>query len=81
MESYVYRVLNLALRYGDKSKVKTLGPFCHLLDTIVTHAMKKRNKINEKKFYGINLFRGLKLTSQEIEEFEDKINKKDERGY
>ena len=38
MESFLYRIVNEASRTGDETKVDSLGPYSHCLDTIIAKA-------------------------------------------
>jgi hypothetical protein len=50
LECFVYKSLNAGHRFGDKSKIDSLGPYAHVMDTILYGAMAQREDIDEDKF-------------------------------
>lgn len=79
VESFLYKTLNAAMRLVGsedderewRSKVKTLGPFCLLLwDDPFNIAMKR----------DIKLYRGAKLTQEQIDTYKRMTKNKDEYG-
>ena len=78
METPLVYSLNAASREQDSSKVSTLGPFSRALYRIVVNAEKNRNKDNESmKGKTTYLYRGLKMTQVQIDEYKQYINSKD----
>jgi hypothetical protein len=55
-ESFLYRILNTALRNNDHSKIATLGPLCYLIQDFTR---------TFKGFIG-TVYRGLSLSSEQI---------------
>jgi hypothetical protein len=63
METFIYGVMNNASRFGDKSKIATLGPFAITLEFIMKMAPQNRDDIEIEVFsMGIDLYRGTGLT-------------------
>jgi len=63
MESFVFKEANKASWSKDKSKIMFYGPFASALGYIVHAAnAKKKEKIAKK----LTVYRGLKLSQQEI---------------
>ena len=58
-DSFLYRVLNQALREFDLTKLETLGPYVYLLS----------NHIRKCKPYRGSVYRGMQLTPDQIEEY------------
>ncbi|CAF1384272.1 unnamed protein product, partial [Rotaria sordida] len=79
LESFLYKTLNAAMRLvGDKeheqvwrSKVRTLGPFCLLLWD---------DPFNQKVAFKKTLYRGAKLTKEQIAKYEDMAKDKEAFG-
>ena len=61
-ESFLYKTLNHATRYGDESKVDTLGPYSQVLNEIIRHSGGSRKDIEKKDMVGIILYRGCNMT-------------------
>ncbi|CAF1196303.1 unnamed protein product [Adineta steineri] len=59
-ESFLYKVLNAAMRNNDRSKLETLGPFCWLLNW---HVVQRDWEIDQI------VYRGASLTQEMIEEY------------
>jgi hypothetical protein len=73
LECFVYKSLNTGHRFGDKSKIDSLGPYAHVMDEIVFLAISgRKDELDESKFYNLNLFRGTSLTDAQIKQYEDK---------
>lgn len=62
-DSFLYYVLNQALRDEDHSKLETLGPLCYLI----------RNYSRFSKDYIGTVYRGIQLDHTEIETYKDNI--------
>jgi hypothetical protein len=62
IESFLYKAVNEASRTGDETKVESLGPYSHCLDTIVASAQMNREDLSVEKFAEILLYRGAALT-------------------
>ena len=71
LESFLYGTLNKALRFGDKSKVETLGAYAHALNTIVSDSGGRRKDIKLKDMEKINLYRGCSMTEAQIQRYRD----------
>ena len=66
-ECYLYKTLNHALRFGDESKVDSLGPYNCVMRWIVDGAISSReDELDEEKFEDLNLYRGTCLTDAQI---------------
>ena len=87
METFLYSTLNVAGRTKDQTRIHTLGPFTLALASSVYGAEKSRPEDveslpkykREKGFWDgewIILYRGLKLTTAEIEEYKSLKGKK-----
>ena len=70
METFIYGTLNNSSRNQDHQRIQTLGPLSYALATVVGLAERNRaidNKsLPEMNGEAITLFRGLKLTYDEI---------------
>jgi len=67
LECYLYKTLNHSLRFGDLSKVDSLGPYAQVMDSIVKFAIKgRKEELDSKKFEDLNLYRGTCLTDKQI---------------
>jgi hypothetical protein len=44
MECFIYKSLNNASRYGDVSKIDSLGPYAQVMNAIVCITIKKRDE-------------------------------------
>lgn len=64
-ETFLYRVLNTALRSDDMSKVKTLGPMCYLINAYVSQCQ----TLTEDKL----VYRGMTLTDEMIKEYSEAV--------
>jgi hypothetical protein len=42
MECFLYKTLNFASRFGDRSKIESLGPYSQVMHQIVGLAIKNR---------------------------------------
>jgi len=84
METFVYSLLNISSRNKDASKINTLGPFSLALATSVAGAEANRAIDNESlplhdpsklpdHSTAVTLYRGLKLTQAEIDEYKSYI--------
>ena len=67
-ETFLYKLINNALREQDWSKVDTLGPFCHLLSMVDTAS----TLVNCHRYKGL-VYRGMKLTKAQIRSYEEAI--------
>ena len=67
MESFIYEDLNRATRNKDKSKIKFYGAFSAALSFILYSATKNRSDL--EKSQTTILYRGIKLTASEVEEY------------
>ena len=67
MESFVYEELNRVCREKDKSKIKFYGAFAAALSYIIHSA--NHNRAEDKLNHTTILYRGLKLTQAEIENY------------
>lgn len=63
-ESFLYRVLNAALREQDHSKLSTLGPLCFLI----------RNIANAGSEFIGTVYRGVQFSSEMIESYKQSIS-------
>jgi len=71
METFVYSALNTATRTQDETKVLTLGPLAQALTQILMGAEQHR-KADPESFVPntyTSLYRGLKLTKEQIREY------------
>ena len=66
MESFVYSDLNKACRSKDETKIKSFGAYGAALSYIIYFANKRRQ---DKLIGKTLLYRGLKLTDEELEVF------------
>jgi len=65
METFLYKSLNDASRYGKRAKIDTLGPYAQCMNTIVQKAIgKRKNELNRRNFKNLNLYRGSCLTEE-----------------
>jgi len=63
LECYLYKTLNHSLRFGDLTKVDSLGPYAQVMDLIVSEAICKRGEeLDEEKFEALDLYRGTCLS-------------------
>ena len=62
IESFLYKAVNEASRTGDETKVDSLGPYSHCLDTIVASAQLNRTDLLKENFAELMLYRGAALT-------------------
>jgi hypothetical protein len=67
MESFLYRLVNTALRDNDLSKVDTLGPFCYLIFQFYF-----AQEFKDLKFIG-RVYRGANLSPSLVAEYEQAI--------
>ena len=74
-ECFLYGSLNKALRFGDTSKVQSLGPYAHAMEAIVLVAGGNREKIKEEDLEGVDLYRGCCMTEDQIQKYRDAIPK------
>ena len=74
-ECFLYGSLNKALRFGDTSKVQSLGPYAHAMDKIVEGAGRRRENIKKEDLSGIDLYRGCCMTEAQIQKYRDAIPK------
>ena len=65
-DSFLYSLVNSTLRNNNVTKLETLGPFCYLLNWYLV-----RNNCSEESL----LFRGMTLTDDMLEEYEQAIGK------
>ena len=56
LESFLFKKLNKACRDRDNTAIDTLGPFAHVLMSVIDQASVKRNDRAEGPFF---VFRGL----------------------
>jgi hypothetical protein len=69
-ESFLYRIINVALRDNDQSKSITLGPICHLLyDYVGRPPQNAQGTLTSDNI----LYRGERLTPDVIEEYKRSI--------
>jgi hypothetical protein len=64
-ETFLYRVLNTALRNDDMSKVKTLGPLCFLINSYTS----QRKMLTKDQI----VYRGMGLTDEMIKEYSEAV--------
>ena len=62
-ESFLYKVLNMALRNVDQSKLHTLGPFCFLI----------REYLRYRASFVGTVYRGVYLTSDHIRSYKEAV--------
>ena len=67
MESFIYPDMNRACREKDESKIQFYGAFAAALSFIIYFANKNRK--NEKLHGNTKLYRGLKLSMEEVEAY------------
>ena len=67
MESFIFTELNRVCREKDTSKINYYGAFAASLSLIINEA--NDNRVEDKIENTITLYRGLKLTTAEIELF------------
>ena len=65
MESFIYAELNRVCREKDTSKIKFYGAFAASLSFIINSA--NQNRVDDKLENTTILYRGVKLTSAEVE--------------
>lgn len=67
LETFLYREVNQASKYADKTKILTLGPYAYALGYCVGSAARKRKDIKVEIFRnGVELYRGTSLTEAQI---------------
>ena len=66
MECFLYKSLNLAIKFGDESRVDSLGPYAHVMNIIVGNTIKYREDLDSSKFSDLQLFRGTCLIDKQI---------------
>ncbi len=64
-ETFLYKVLNEALRNDDMSKIKTLGPLCFLINSYIS----QRKTLTEDQI----IYRGMTLTDEMINEYSEAV--------
>ena len=62
-ESFIYKVLNMALRNVDQSNLHTLGPFCSLI----------REYLRTRAGFVGTVYRGVYLTSDDIRSYKEAV--------
>ena len=67
MESFIYEDLNRVCREKDKTKIKFYGAFAAALSFIIYSA--NQNRISNKLHRVTTLYRGVKLTEVELEQY------------
>jgi hypothetical protein len=76
-ECFLYKTLNHSTRFGDLSKVDSLGPYAHVMHRIVDFAiMARKDELDEKKFRDLDLYRGTCLNDKQIKQYQDYVGKK-----
>ena len=65
MESFIYSELNRVCREQDKSQIKFFGAYAAALSFIIHSA--NQNRVEDKLHDSTTLFRGVKLSSPEVE--------------
>lgn len=50
MECFLYKSLNAAIKFGDESRIDSLGPYAQVMNMILYGAMAQREDIDEDKF-------------------------------
>jgi hypothetical protein len=76
LECFIYKSLNAGHRFGDKSKIDSLGPYAQVMDKIVNAAiMERKDEFDEDKFKNIDLFRGTSLSDAQIKQNEEYAGK------
>ena len=65
-ECFLYGTLNKAQRFGDQSKVQSLGPYAHALNEIMTNAGEEREDIKDEDLEDLDLYRGCCMTEDQI---------------
>ncbi|CAF0839315.1 unnamed protein product [Adineta steineri] len=76
-DSYIYRVVNKALRNNDRTKLFTLGPFCHLLLCYIGRRFEDNSTIGDRlrqtfsvnKMQTITIYRGDFVCRETLEEY------------
>ena len=68
MQTFIYEDLNRVCREKDRSKIKFYGALAAVLSFIINSANK--NRLEHKLEKSTTLFRGLKLTQDEVDQFE-----------
>ncbi|CAF1224481.1 unnamed protein product [Adineta steineri] len=76
-ESYIYRVVNKALRNNDRTKSLTLGPFCYLLFCYIGRRFENNSTIGDRlrqafsvnKMQTITLYRSDFVCRETLEEY------------
>jgi hypothetical protein len=66
IECYLYKSLNKAIRFGDESKVDSLGPYAQVMNAIVGQTIKYRDDLDSSKFDDLKLYHGSCLTLAQI---------------
>ena len=68
MESFIYAELNRVCREKDRSMIKFYGAFAAALSFIINSA--NQNRIDEKLESTTFLYRGIKMSQEEIEQYQ-----------
>jgi hypothetical protein len=50
MECFLYKSLNAAIKFGDESRIDSLGPYAQVMNMILYGAIAQREDIDEDKF-------------------------------
>ncbi|CAF3923306.1 unnamed protein product [Adineta steineri] len=66
--SFLYRVVNTALRNSDLSKIDTLGPYCYLLRAYIRSAGTEYNGY---------LYRGCNLAEEQVSQYRNAVSTKE----
>ena len=74
-ECFLYGTLNKAQRFGDQSKVQSLGPYAHALNEIMEDAGDNRGDIKREDLEDLDLYRGCCMTEDQIQKYRDAIPK------
>jgi len=72
-ECFLYGTLNKAQRFGDQSKVQSLGPYAHALHYIMEEAGDNRGDIKKEDLEDLDLYRGCCMTEDQIQKYRDAI--------
>jgi hypothetical protein len=76
LESFLYKSLNMASRFADRSKIDSLGPYAQVMNHIVINAIGGRKDVlSRKTFKNLNLYRGCSLTEDQIKLYEEYVGK------
>jgi len=68
-ETFLYKLINKALREEDKSKVDTLGAFCYYINLM------NYTETFGKSFHTTTVYRGMTLTREDISDYKTSIGK------